>query len=73
MEDKELKTFNIWGNFQVQVDFDIEARNETEARMKAQGMITDQYSLDAIGGLHIAQSTDFNLYIDEEDEPEEGD
>lgn len=71
--EPELKTFNIWGNFQVQVDFDIEARNETEAKMKAQEMITDQYSFDAVGGLHVANSTDFNLYIDEEDEPAEGD
>jgi hypothetical protein len=63
-----MKTFNIWGRFEVEVDFDIEAENEKEAERKAKEMINDAYRLDYIGELHVAKSTNFNLLIDQEDE-----
>lgn len=67
----ELKTFNIWGRFEVDVDFDVEAKNEKDAIKKAKQMITDAYHLDAVGGLHVSKSTSFSLLIDEEDEIED--
>jgi len=62
-----MKKFNIWGSFKVDVDFDIEAKNEKDAEKKAKEMIKDNFHLDAIGGLHVSKSTEFKLLIDEED------
>lgn len=67
----ELKTFNVWGRFEVDVDFDIDAESEIEALRKAKEMINGAYDLDSIGGLHLAKSTNFHLLIDQEDEPED--
>lgn len=62
-----MKKFNVWGKFIVDVDFNIEAKNEKEAEKKAKQMIKDNYHLDAIGDIHVPQSTDFKLLIDEEE------
>lgn len=71
MDNIEQKTFNIWGRFEVEVAFDIDAKDEKEARIKAREMIRDAYHLDSIGGLHVAKSTSFHLLIDQEDEMED--
>lgn len=62
-----MKKYNIWGKFTVDVDFNIDAKNEKEAEKKAKEMIKDTYYLDSIGGIHVPKSTDYKLYIDEED------
>lgn len=63
-----MKTYNIWGKFTVDVDFNIEAENEMDAEKKARQMIKDRYNLDAIGDLHVKNNIEFQLNIDEEDE-----
>jgi hypothetical protein len=62
-----MKKFNVWGKFIVDVDFNIDAKSEKDAEKKAKEMIKNEYHLDAIGGIHVAKSTDFKLLIDEED------
>lgn len=63
-----MKKFNIWGSFTVDVDFDIEAKNEKEAEKKAKEMIKDFYRLDSHGALHVPKMADFNrLNIDEDE------
>lgn len=60
-----MKKFNIWGSFSVDVDFDIEAKNEKDAEKKAKQMIKDQFYLDSVGGISVPKSNDFKLYVDE--------
>lgn len=63
-----MKKYNIFGSFTIDVDFDIEAKSEPDAKRIAKKMIIDQYNFDAIGGLHIVNTTAFNLDADVEDE-----
>lgn len=63
-----MKKFNVWGSFSVDVDFDIEAKNEKEAEKKAKQMINDQFYLDSVGGISVPKSGNFKLYIDENED-----
>lgn len=63
-----MKKYNIWGEFTVDVDFNIEAENEKDAEKKAKEMIKDRYNLDSIGDIHVVKKVDFELNIDEEDD-----
>ena len=63
-----MKKFNVWGSFTVEVDFDIDAKNEKEAEKKAKEMIKDTFYLDSVGGIHVPKMVDFKLYTDENED-----
>lgn len=60
-----MPTFNIWGTLEVQVDFEVEAIDENEARKKAIAILNDNYHLDAHGGEIVRNSAKHNWYVDD--------
>lgn len=63
-----MPTYNIWGKVTFDVDFEIEAKNETEARKIAKERINDMYHLDSVGALHSPKSVTHGWYTDDVNE-----
>jgi len=60
-----MPTFNIWGTLELEVDFEVEAKDEKEARQKAIERLNDMYHLNSYGGLIVPKMAKHNWYADD--------